>query len=63
MEESRRTKFWMSTKRIETLVDGIFAIAMTLLVLSLAVPEISGPLSETIVRSSIYEFQSFMYLF
>ena len=26
---------WMDTKRIETLVDGIFAIAMTLLVLSL----------------------------
>lgn len=33
----------MSTKRIETLVDGIFAIAMTLLVLSLNVPQIPYP--------------------
>lgn len=31
---------WKSTKRIETLVDGIFAIAMTLLVLSLNVPSL-----------------------
>lgn len=36
----------MTTNRIETLVDGIFAIAMTLLVLSIDVPEIRGPLSE-----------------
>jgi len=33
----------MTTKRIETLVDGIFAIAMTLLVLSLNVPQIPYP--------------------
>lgn len=33
----------MTTKRIETLVDGIFAIAMTLLVLGLDVPRISYP--------------------
>lgn len=33
----------MSTKRIETLVDGIFAIAMTLLVLGLEVPRIPYP--------------------
>lgn len=33
----------MNTKRIETLVDGIFAIAMTLLVLSLDVPQIPYP--------------------
>jgi len=32
-----------STKRIETLVDGIFAIAMTLLVLNLNVPQIPYP--------------------
>jgi uncharacterized membrane protein len=33
----------MSTKRMETLVDGIFAIAMTLLVLSLNVPQFPYP--------------------
>ena len=29
----------MTTRRIEALTDGIFAIAMTLLVLNLALPE------------------------
>ncbi len=37
------TNISMSTKRIETLVDGIFAIAMTLLVLTLEVPQIPYP--------------------
>lgn len=37
---------WMTTSRIETLVDGIFAIAMTLLVLSIGVPDISTSASE-----------------
>ncbi|HOI39266.1 MAG TPA: TMEM175 family protein [Methanobacterium sp.] len=37
---------WMTTSRIETLVDGIFAIAMTLLVLSIGIPDISSALSE-----------------
>lgn len=40
---------YMETKRLETLVDGIFAIAMTLLVLGLAVPQINGPLSNMVV--------------
>lgn len=53
MEKSENDGFWMTTNRIETIVDGIFAIAMTLLVLNLAVPEITGPLSETIVWSSL----------
>ena len=30
---------WMSTRRIETLVDGIFAISMTLLVLTIGIPQ------------------------
>lgn len=34
-----------STKRIEALSDGIFAIAMTLLVLDIKVPEADGPLA------------------
>lgn len=37
---------WMKTTRIETLVDGIFAISMTLLVLTLNVPNIPGSLTE-----------------
>jgi uncharacterized membrane protein len=45
---------YMSKNRIETLVDGIFAIAMTLLVLDLAVPDINGPLSNMIVQNAVY---------
>ena len=41
--KSSNTNISMTTKRIETLVDGIFAIAMTLLVLSLDVPQIPYP--------------------
>ncbi|HIH62449.1 MAG TPA: DUF1211 domain-containing protein [Methanobacteriales archaeon] len=37
----------MKTSRIETLVDGIFAISMTLLVLTLDIPNIPSSLSET----------------
>lgn len=44
----------MDTKRLEALVDGIFAIAMTLLVLSLAVPQITGSLSETAIENALY---------
>jgi uncharacterized membrane protein len=44
---------WMTTKRIETLVDGIFAIAMTLLVLSLNVPHLSYPTTDTAVLNSL----------
>ncbi|WP_156096083.1 TMEM175 family protein [Methanobacterium sp. SMA-27] len=32
----------MSTKRIETLIDGVFAIALTLLVLNIDLPNIMG---------------------
>lgn len=42
-DNDNNTGLSMSTKRIETLVDGIFAIAMTLLVLSLEVPRIPYP--------------------
>ena len=43
----------MDKNRIETLVDGIFAIAMTLLVLDLAVPHINGPLSNLIRENAL----------
>ena len=52
--ESDSSYIFMDTKRLETLVDGIFAIAMTLLVLALAVPDITGPLSNTAVQNSLY---------
>jgi uncharacterized membrane protein len=44
---------WMSTNRIETLVDGIFAISMTLLVLSIGVPTLSDYVSETVFQQQI----------
>ncbi|HMK53409.1 MAG TPA: TMEM175 family protein [Methanobacteriaceae archaeon] len=45
---------WMTTSRIETLVDGIFAIAMTLLVLSIAVPDISRVASESALQQQLW---------
>jgi uncharacterized membrane protein len=44
----------MSKNRIETLVDGIFAIAMTLLVLDLAVPHLNAPLSNMAIQHALY---------
>ncbi len=52
-EYSEYLKGWMSTNRIETLVDGIFAISMTLLVLSIGIPTISGSASETAFQQQI----------
>jgi len=34
-----KTRFMLTTRRIEALADGIFAIAMTLLILSLTLPD------------------------
>jgi uncharacterized membrane protein len=52
---------WMTTKRLETLVDGIFAIAMTLLVLSLNVPQIPYPATnEAILKSLIIMSPQFL---
>ena len=55
MVKSDNKELYTNTKRLETLVDGIFAIAMTLLVLSLAVPQISGPLSNQAVEDTLYQ--------
>jgi uncharacterized membrane protein len=55
MVNSDNKELFTDTKRLETLVDGIFAIAMTLLVLSLAVPQISGPLSNQAVEDTLYQ--------
>ncbi len=45
---------FMPTDRIEALVDGIFAIAMTILVLTLTVPDVTGPLSNSAVQNALY---------
>ena len=54
MMENRNSSFHMTTNRIEALTDGIFAIAMTLLVLALVVPDISGPVSNITVQNALY---------
>lgn len=53
MDESESFSEYMDTKRLETLVDGIFAIAMTLLVLGLAVPTIHPPITNASVEAAI----------
>jgi len=52
-ENSPSLNLWMTTSRLETLVDGIFAIAMTLLVLNIGVPEISTHLTESAFQSQL----------
>jgi len=49
-----KTSIQMTTNRIEALTDGIFAIAMTLMVLSLVVPDIGGQLSNLAVQNALY---------
>jgi uncharacterized membrane protein len=46
MNNKEKPDVWMTTKRIETLVDGIFAIAMTLLVLNINLPSIPGTVTD-----------------
>jgi uncharacterized membrane protein len=46
---SKKVSFWFRKDRTEALTDGIFATVMTILVLSLVVPTITGPnASETL---------------
>ncbi|MGB9936371.1 MAG: TMEM175 family protein [Methanobacterium sp.] len=49
---------WETTSRIETLVDGIFAIAMTLLVLSIDVPQLAYPVSNDLIIKSLFDLSS-----
>ena len=46
---------WVTTSRIETLVDGVFAIAMTLLVLSIGVPDVSSVLNEAAFQEQLWQ--------
>ncbi|MGZ7067388.1 MAG: TMEM175 family protein [Methanobacterium sp.] len=54
MMEYKKFSFHMSSNRIEALTDGIFAIAMTLLVLALAVPDIAEPITNGAVQNALY---------
>jgi uncharacterized membrane protein len=45
---------YISKARLETLVDGIFAIAMTLLVFDLPIPHFNPPLTSVIFQNSLY---------
>ncbi|MBI2797952.1 DUF1211 domain-containing protein [Candidatus Saccharibacteria bacterium] len=47
-----------STRRLEALTDGVFAIAMTLLVLDLKVPEIVGQVTNTGLMQALRGMQS-----
>lgn len=53
MRTSLLPEFWVSKSRLETLMDGVFAIAMTLMVLEIKIPELSD-------RGSMEEFASAM---
>lgn len=44
----------MTTSRIETIVDGIFAISMTLLVLSLEVPTLPSPVTDLTIQNYLW---------
>jgi len=48
----------MSTKRIEALTDGIFAIAMTILILNINVPSATTE-SETLIKSLVDQIEFF----
>ena len=54
MAENETSSIFMKTDRMETLVDGIFAIAMTLLVLALVVPDLSGVVTNDAVINALY---------
>lgn len=54
---------WMTTKRIETLVDGIFAIAMTLLVLSINVPQLIYPVTNALILQSLDDLVTQLYIY
>lgn len=61
--EDEHLNIWMNTKRIETLVDGIFAIAMTLLVLSLDVPQLAYPVTNAVMIQSLVAISSHFYIY
>ncbi|MDI6643975.1 MAG: TMEM175 family protein [Methanobacteriaceae archaeon] len=53
----------MNTKRIETLVDGIFAIAMTLLVLNFEIPQFTGVITNAVIWNALVELWPKMFTY
>ncbi len=53
MKSSALPEFWVSKSRLEALFDGVFAIAMTLMVLEIRIPELAN-------RGSMAEFAAAM---
>jgi uncharacterized membrane protein len=51
---------WMKTNRVEALSDGIFAIAMTLLVLGLTIPDATNADSDTLSRLLADDWPKFL---
>ena len=51
---SKKVSSWFRKDRTEGLTDGIFATVMTILVLSLVVPTISGPNASATLQADIY---------
>lgn len=51
---SKKVSSWFRKERTEGLTDGIFATVMTILVLSLVVPTITGPNASLTLEADIY---------
>jgi uncharacterized membrane protein len=49
-----KNSYGFTRDRIETLADGLFATVMTILVLSLVVPTITGPSTEATLEADLY---------
>ena len=67
-EETRGTlSLGLTTQRIETLTDGVFAIAMTLLVLTLDLPRVGAHLSNAglwnLLNSQMDKFHNYVLSF
>lgn len=63
MSHSQKKNVWMTTKRIETLVDGIFAIAMTLLVLNIDIPQLTGFITDPILWQYLVNLSHQLYIY
>ncbi len=51
---SEKVQSWFRKDRTEGLTDGIFATVMTILVLSLVVPTVTGPNASATLQSDVY---------
>jgi len=60
---NKKNHVWMTTKRVETLVDGIFAIAMTLLVLNIDVPQITGHVTDPLLWQYLVNLSNQLYIY